>query len=187
MFVVDPATLGRRERLLLVHLERAYTPCIAEDVLKPLLTQSSTVSLRALDWAVTNWAKQHNVVCTAVTGGTTNVHHAYLSALSHWKRRLFDPFRRRDRVQVCIGGELLETTLGQANYALWCYQTGVLSYVMGHRDEIEAHMNAAAQRQKRERREAMGRGERPKRAELTLAPTHMCVAYIAPREVQFEQ
>ena len=184
---MDPATLGRRERLLLAHLERAYTPCIAEDVLKPLLTQSSTVSLRALDWAVTNWAKEHNVVCTAVTGGTTNVHHAYLSALSHWKRRLFDPFRRRDRVQVRIGGELLETTLGQANYALWCYQTGVLSYVMGHRDEIEAHMNAAAQRQKRERREAIGRGERLKRAELTLAPAHMCVAYIAPREVQLEE
>lgn len=124
LFDVDRAALSRRELLLLRRLENEYTPALLRDVLKPLITQTSPVSLRALDWCVTNWAKQHNVVCSgAVPGAITNVHHAYRTTLAFWKRKLFDPFRRRLRVAVRIDGEVHETTLGQANFALWSYTT----------------------------------------------------------------
>ena len=99
LFVADVARLSARERALLRHLEREYTPELVRDVLRPLVTQTSPVSLRALDWAVVNWSKQHNVVCAAPAPGVmTNVHHAYRTSLAYWKRRLFDPFRRRARV-----------------------------------------------------------------------------------------
>lgn len=187
LFQVDRSTLQRRELTLLLRLERDYTTQLVKDVLLPLVTQSSPVSLRALDWAVTNWSKQHNIVCSSsVPGQLTNVHHSYRTTLGFWKRKLFDPFRRRNRVTICVDDVEYETTLGQANFALWAYHSGVLAYVLGHIEAIEEHMNTAAHKHKRERREAAKRGVRPKRSELTSAPGSMCVAFATPCRVEFE-
>lgn len=186
MFNVDPSTLSSREVSLLRRLEREYTPEIAEKVLKPLITQTSPVSLRALDWAVVNWSKQHNVVCSSlVPGEMTNVHHAYKLTLSHWKRTLFDPFRRRSRVSVTIGDEEHETTLGQANFVLFAYRTGLLSYVASNIQAIEADMNRVSQSQKQARKDAAKRGVRKRRKELTPTPSGSCLAYRAPVRVRF--
>ena len=186
-FVVDdPSALSVRERTLLRVLEREYTPDVGRTVLLPLVTQTSPVSLRALDWAVVNWSKQHNIVCASIVPGQmTNVHHAYRAALKYWKRRLFDPFRRRARIVVVVDGEEHETTLGQANFALWTYRTGVLNYVTTHLDAIEEDMNRVSQRQKRVRREARRNGARQKRTELTQRNASLCVAYRAPRRIHF--
>ena len=119
-------------------------------------------------------------------GHMTNIHHSYRKTLSFWKRRLFDPFRRRRRIKVRIDGKLHETTLGQANFSLWSYKTGVLSYVLGHIDAIEADMNHVSKRNKKERGDAARRGVRRKRTELIRAPAAVCVAYVAPSTVHFE-
>ena len=209
------------------------------------------MSLRSLDWAVVNWSKKHSVICSSVVPGKmTNVHHSYRATLAFWKRKLFDPFRRRNRIGINLseeGGEgenkekgegekkekgeeerkyqgnkrkrsgsderddasvssnsntnpssfppnpsppassapAYETTLGQANFALWTYKTGVLAYVLSHLAEIEDDMNRVSKRQKRERAEAASRGEPRKRVELTRAPDTCCVAYFAPCVVEF--
>lgn len=187
-FEVDRTTLSPRESSLLKLLDKQYTDDIGREVLLPLMTQDSPVSLRALDWCVTNWSKQHNVVCSSLTPGQLiNIHHSYRNMLYFWKRRLFDPFRRRARIQVVIDDETYETTLGQANFALWTYQTGVLAYVLGHVHEIEQDMNSVSQVQKRERKEAQKRGIRRQRRELTSAPRSLCVAYMAPTRVTFDE
>lgn len=187
MFIVNKAALGRRELSLLRYLEHEYDDKIAEEVLKPLLTQESPVSLRCLDWTVTNWSKRHNIVCSSsIPGRMTNIYHAYRDTLGYWKRRLFDPFRRRMRIKVLIGAREYETTLGQANFALWCFRSGTLSYALGHVNAIEADMNAISHKQKLERKEALLRGVRRKRSELTAAPNSMCVAYAAPCLVDFD-
>lgn len=187
MFVADRSLLSRREGALLDRLEREYTPQIYRDVLEPLLTRSSPVSLRALDWTVVNWSKQHNVVCSSMTPGQmTNIHYAYRSTLSYWKRRLFDPFRRRARIQVTIGSNVYDTTLGQANFALWTYQTGVLSYVLSHIELIEADMNRVSKRHKKDRADAAKNGVRRKRSALTKGHNVGCVAYPAPMTVTFD-
>jgi len=184
-FLVDPASLSLRERSLLRRLKEGYTAAIARDVLLPLVHHTSPISLRALDWAVVNWSKQHNIVCSSlVPGEMTNVHDAYRTALSFWKRRLFDCFRRRARIRVRVGDQEHETTLGQANFALWAYQTGVLSYVLGHYELILTHMNAVSQRQKRIKRDALKSGRKRKRTELTPASSTVCVAYRSPIRVQ---
>lgn len=183
-FEVDRSTLARRERALLRQLEAAYTPQLAHEVLIPLLTGTSPVSLRALDWMCTNFSKAHNVVCSAaVPGQTTNVHHAYRATLAFWKRKLFDPFRRRMRVTVHVDGVGHLTTLGQANFALFAYRTGTLAWVMRHIDEVEADMNSVSAKHKRSRREEAHRGQRHKRAELTRAAPASCMAYSSPTSI----
>lgn len=172
--------------MLLDKLEREYTPELLERVLLPLLSQTSPVSLRALDWAVVNWSKKNNIICSSLSPGQmTNIHHSYRKTLTFWKRRLFDPFRRRSRIRVIIDDHEHETTLGQANFAIWSYKTGVLSYVLGHIDSIEADMNHVSKKHKRERNEAARRGMRRKRTELTHAPSAVCVAIAAPSTVHF--
>lgn len=184
----DIVSLSSRERTLLQYLRREYTTEIARTVLVPLMTQSSPISLRALDWAVVNWSKQHNIVCTSIVPGRmVNIHHSYRSALKYWKRRLFDPFRRRSRITVTIDDETFETTLGQANFALWTYKTGVLNYVMINIEVIEADMNRISQRQKRLRRDAKRDGCVHRRGELTQRNTSLCVVYRAPQCIQFSR
>lgn len=186
MFEVERSKLSGREKFLLTRLESEYTEDIARRVLRPLLTQESPISLRALDWAVVNWAKKHNVVCSSsIPGKLTNVHHSYRNTLSFWRRKLFDPFRRRNRITVRIDGEAYETTLGQANFALWTHRSGVLSYVINNIDEIESDMNSISQRQKKERKDAMKKGVRRRRKELTSGPKGMCVAYSAASNIIF--
>ena len=186
MFQVKDIQLTFRERGLLKRLQREYTPEIARKVLIPLLTQTSPVSLRALDWAVVNWSKQHNVVCSSLKPGeTTNIHHSYRCALHFWKRRLFDPFRRRTRIKITIDDGTYETTLGQANFALWTYQTGVLAYVLSHITDIEENMNHVSQRQKRIKKDDVKTGTRRKRRELTPGGGTVCVAYRAPVKICF--
>lgn len=187
LFEADRTTLGSREMVLLRKLCAEYTPQLARDVLLPLIDQTSPVSLRALDWAVTNWSKVNNVICSSpVAGEYTNVHQAYVNTLAFWKRKLFDPFRRRKRITLRLDGRAHETTLGQANFALFAYRTGVLSYVLGHIDAIEAHMNETNQAQKRKRQESQKTGVRRKRTELTRGAPLRCVAILAPSHVRFD-
>ena len=182
MFLVDNVQTGKRQKMLHRRLEREYTEGMLESVLLPLVTQTSLVALRALDWAVVNWSKKYNVICSSsIPGQMTNIHNSYRTTLSFWKRRLFDPFRRRSRIKVRIGGKEYETTLGQANFALWTYKTGVLSYVLNHIESIESHMNSVSKEQ-RGKRDSKGR----RRTQLTRPGGTVCVACRTPSIVHFE-
>lgn len=179
--------LRGKELVLLKRLNDGYTLDIARDILIPLINQTSPVSLRALDWAVVNWSKQHNIVCSSsVPGEMTNIHHAYHSALSYWKRRLFDPFRRRRRIFITVDDVTWETTLGQANFVLFTFETGILSYVIGNIELIENDMNKVSTRQKMERYEAASKGLKRRRTELTKPRPNMCFAYASPMDVRFD-
>ena len=114
-----------------------------------------------------------------------NVYHEYCATIGFWKRALFDPFKRRTRIRVRIRDEEYDTTLGQANFALWAYRIGLFSYVLGHLDIIESSMHQVSQRQKHARREATKRGLHRRRVELTPSPPSTCVAYSAPCRIRF--
>ena len=59
-------------------------------------------------------------------------------------------------------------------------------YVVGHVREIEHDMNSIASIKKRERKDAMQRGVRRRRSELTKTPRSLCIAYLAPSKVVFD-
>lgn len=178
--------LSGKERMLYRRLNENFTPELLEVTLLPFLDQTSPISLRALDWAVVNWSKQHNIVCSSRTPGeVVNVYHAYRRALAFWKRRLFDPFRRRMRCTVTIKDKQYETTLGQANFVFFAYQTGILAYVIGHIDAIESDMNTVALRQKQLKVRSKKEGALCPRQELTTASNVKCVAYVSPSHVEF--
>ena len=218
LFVVDEASLSGKERALLRHLNRSYTPEIAREVLIPLVYAHPNVpSLRTLDWwvrarlryphttfpsrfrsprtpatrTVVNYAKTQTILCR--TTGDANapacsLHDAYRTTLAHWRRRLFDPFRRRDRISVLLDGNTYETTLGQAHFALWAYTFGLISFVRSHLDDIVVDMQRASRRHRNERRQqALLRGDKVvRRRALTEHCRVKNFTYRSPMRMTFD-
>lgn len=183
----DDETYSEKELALLTILEKEYTPHLLRTILLPLITQTSPVSLRVLDWAVVNWSKKHSIVCSCVNPGEmVNMYHAYRAALTFWRRRLFDPFRRRRRILVRIDGREYETTLGQANFALFIYKNGILGYILTHASEIEQDMTAVSRKQRRTHSKGNRDGKRRRRHELTPSGGALCIAYSAPLRMEFK-
>ena len=170
--------LSGKQAILLKRLKERYTADLIRTVLVPLILKTGPVSLRSLDWAVVNHSKEKNTVCSSSTPGVyVSIHRSYQEALRFWKRRLFDPFRRRHPLQVRIDGEVYWTTFGQANFSLFVVENGILSFVIRNIADIEGSMNMAAARQRDERARAEQEGRKRRRSELTKSASPPLVLY----------
>ncbi len=179
--------LTQRQLSIMKRILPFYTNNIIKEVLVPLVHQECGISLRALDWLVTNYSKKWNIVCKGKGGALFNIYHGYKVALSHFRRRNFDPFRRRNRIRVWIDGEdLCESTVGQCNFLHWAYSNGVLSYAIENAKDIETDMNSASAMHKAERRMAKANGMPHRRKELSRAPRSRCSVYQVETNVTFD-
>lgn len=111
----------------------------------PILTGESPISLRVVDWFVTNYARVHQTVYKLAAQGEEAyflVYPHYKAQLKAFSKRQFDPFCRRERVEFVYDGKnALETTVGQLNFFRWALLHGVLDYIESHLSEIEKDMN----------------------------------------------
>lgn len=165
--------LTASQTAVLRELAEFYTEAFLREVLHPYVLQSSTVSLRALDWLVTNYSKARNVVCVAPDNKMFNIFHEYKLALAIYRRRNFDPFRRRLRIRYKLDGETHTTTVGQANFLQWAHKNGVLKFANAFHLDIEKDMNAVSAHSR-------SRVGRLKRQELSHAPAARCNVYKIP-------
>ena len=140
-------------------------------MLRPITTQKGRTSLRVLDWLCTNWSKSNVVVCEDTTIEDTkrpsNIHQAYRNMLTYYKRRNFDPFRRRLRIVVEHPDGNVESTVGQLNYLVFCHTHGILKFANENVERIEKDMNATLSKSRKRKQEAKQRGSPLNRTELT--------------------
>jgi hypothetical protein len=110
----------------------------------PFITCTSGVSLRLIDWFVTNYAKKHNIILTKYSGHNVvhfNVYLSYRAQLKAYSKQQFDPFRRRDRVVFYYDrNSSVETTIGQLNFFRWMLQHEILDFVTSNAPAIERDM-----------------------------------------------
>jgi len=108
--------------------------------LTDVLGKNPPVSLRTIDWLVTNYSKASNrYIEGCIT--PTNIYIAYKAAQSSVKKKLMDPFCRRERIMFTnADGEEFVTTLGQLNFFRWALKNGVLKYAIDNAKDIEKHM-----------------------------------------------
>lgn len=121
----------------------SYTPHL--DVLIRILQKKSKISLRILDYFVTNYSPVYNVRYYISFYGRRrqfNVHSSYRSQLDYYHKRLFDPFCRRKRFyfEYAPGCEI-ETTPGQLNFFKWAIENGIIEYVEDNLKKIQDDMN----------------------------------------------
>ena len=122
-------------------LQEFYTVPGHLEKLLPIVTGTSPISLRLVDYFVTNYAKKMN---TSFTSGGRHflVYFHYKRELNAYSKRLFDPFCRRERIMFQARGvEPFVTTVGQLNFFRWFLEKNILEYVLEHKDAIEIDMN----------------------------------------------
>lgn len=170
------------DSLLLVSLSQFYAQDDHIHRITPVINCVSDVSLRLLDWFVTNYSKKHNVIIprTCPNGGGTqyfNVYLSYRAQLKAYSKHHFDPFRRRDRIEYFYEPERsIHTTIGQLNFFRWVIQNRILEYIAEHSAAIEADMmrskskTSAKRRQAALRRDAEGSEESEAREEEEPRP-----------------
>jgi hypothetical protein len=106
-----------------------------------LITGKYKVSLRIIDWFVTNYSKKHNLVIDK-NGKPFIVFLEYKSQLKAYSKKQFDPFCRRSRIHYEYDkGKKIETTIGQLNFFRWAIENMIIDYISKHYDEIEQDMN----------------------------------------------
>lgn len=93
----------------------------------------SKVSLRLLDWFVTRYANKYKTTYNLSTGDRFNVHISYKAQLKSYKKRYFDPFRRRKKFiyyyDTVDNSKKMCTTVGQLNFFRWAFSNDVVKYV----------------------------------------------------------
>jgi hypothetical protein len=118
-----------RRELLVLSLQRFYSSRSDLHSLVPILKGEGDLSLRLIDWFVTNYAKKHHV-SYVLAGQEFIVYLNYKSQLKAFSKKLFDPFCRRERILFQCGDlEPFETTVGQLNFFRWAFEKDVLGYV----------------------------------------------------------
>lgn len=130
-----------KQELVVSRLQQFYAERTDVADLVPLLQGTSKVSLRLIDWFVTNFSKRHNVAY--IHEGTEFLVYAnYKSQLKAYSKKLFDPFCRRERILFEVPGfEAFVTTVGKLNFFRWAIEKNIINYIENHYDEIEKEMN----------------------------------------------
>jgi hypothetical protein len=130
-----------KQELIVSSLQRFYNERQdLEEILK-ILQGTSDISLRLIDWFVTNYAKDHTTSYT-LNNQEFLVYMNYKSQLKAYSKKLFDPFCRRERILFQVGPyPSFLTTVGKLNFFRWALEKGVLDYIYAHQAEIEKEMN----------------------------------------------
>lgn len=141
----DPQTRRRKihckQELIVSSLQRFYNDHKDIDDILQILQGTSAISLRLIDWFVTNYAKAHST-SYILNSQEFLVYLNYKSQLKAYSKKLFDPFCRRERIMFQIGNRpTFLTTVGKLNFFRWAIEKGILDYIRQHLQEIEKEMN----------------------------------------------
>ena len=189
-----------KDTLLLESLHNFYVKPYNRDKLLHLLNDHDSISLRSIDWFITNYSKKNNtyyIVYEDKDGlpsfsdidnkyvNNMNVFHSYKSQLKAYSKKKFDPFCRRDRILFKIDDKYsVETTLGQLNFFKWAISNMIVDYIELNKDEIEYDMNSSLKLMKLNSDKK--NGSRKKRQELSLSATRGLKMNKVPIEINFD-
>lgn len=165
-----------QEQWVLYRLERFYTEKNTERV-GNILNGKSNLSLRLIDWFVTNYAKKYNISYMTKNNKHVIVYLSYKSHLKAYSKKMFDPFCRWKRIKF----HEMDTTVGQLNFFEWAITDEVLDYLDKHRETVHADMEARLHEPKE-----TADGPKRKRHELSHSATKSMTRHDVRVTVKFD-
>lgn len=129
-----------------VDIDGVYNPDNHLDKMFKIISGASNISLRIVDWFVTNYAKKNFTLYTFLDASGQpkrfKVYNHYKLSLKSYSKYRFDPFCRQTRISIDYkDGTCIETTIAQLNFFKWAFENKVIDYVEQHYDAIQKDMN----------------------------------------------
>lgn len=166
--------------VLLYSLKTYYSNEAILEKLLNIIKYKKSISLRIIDWFATNYSKKHNTIFMIYKdefGDKTlketnniysqfNVYNSYKSQLKAYSKKRFDPFCRRERLDIEINGIHLNTTIGQLNFFRWVINNNIIDYIEENINEIETDMNYSLKQIKQNHKKS-GSSTRKPRQEIS--------------------
>lgn len=126
-------------------------------IMMNIINGETRISLRIVDWFVTNYAKKNftvyeNPVIKNGVSSTTRfkVYNEYKLKLKAYSKKRFDPFCRWDRVTIPYNtNQCMETTIGQLNFFKWAIENRIVDFIETNFSDIEHDMNSCNSTAKR--------------------------------------
>ena len=124
--------------ILLTSINNFYNDEENRTKLMNILGKSNGISLRNLEWFITNYAKKHHTSYKTKDGKLFTVHCAYKSSLDGYSKKLFDPFCRSEKFPYVVPGTSHEihTTLAQLNFIKWCIKNNIIDYISDNKASL---------------------------------------------------
>lgn len=137
-------TLSDKRDLIMHKLTKFYEDPSNLERMLDVVEGRSKVSLRLLDWLITNYAKKNDIIYGIQKGDSYRqfmVYSNYRAQLKAYSKNLFDPFCRHERIKFKYGDDkIIRTTIGQLNFFKWCIENLVLDYADDHYEEVTEDM-----------------------------------------------
>ena len=124
--------------ILLTSINNFYNQEESRTKLLTILNKTSGISLRNLEWFITNYAKKNNTTFKTSDGKLFTVHCAYKSSLDGYSKKLFDPFCRSEKITYTIPGtdDEIHTTVAQLNFIKWCIKNKIVDYIRDNKETL---------------------------------------------------
>ena len=160
------------EKLSIFYKNREYL-----DKILPIIHGKSSISLRIIDWFITNYAKKYNTRIISFNENKKQhqfiVYINYKSQLKAYTKKQFDPFCRRERIRFFYNkqhenneSDFIITTVGQLNFFRWAIEHNIIEYITNNLKDIEIDMNTCVKKIKNNQK-----NKRKKRQELSISAT----------------
>lgn len=178
-------TVPRKQDVLMEYLSKFYSDNEElMDKLIKVISPDSKISLRVIDWFVTNYSKKYNIMYEISCKNNKIIESKiddseqkrqfivylnYKSQLKSYSKKQFDPFCRRERISYeYLPGKEITTTVGQLNFFKWALENNVIEYIDKHSLDIERDMIYTMRKNSPKGKKLK---ERKKRQELSQAAT----------------
>ena len=127
-----------RSETLLDSINQFYETPENANYLVDILDKKSSVSLRNLEWFITNYSKKYALSYKTIDGKTFAVHCAYKSSLEGYSKKLFDPFCRTDKFEYMVPctDKTITTTVAQLNFIKWCIKNKIIDYFLENKSKL---------------------------------------------------
>ena len=166
-----------KQDLLMTSLQKFYNKKKNINTFLKIVNGKSKISLRIIDWFVTNYSKKNNTNYNIKQKNEKElkqyqfiVYINYKLQLKGYSKKQFDPFCRRERINFYyIEDKFIITTVGQLNFFRWAIKNKVINHIEKNINKIEKDMNNSYKAVYNLSKK--GENNRRRRQELSLSAT----------------
>ena len=147
--IIEISNFKKKEKMLYDVINDFFLKCSKEEINKiiNIIDGKYKISLRFLDWFVTRYCYLYK---TSIPIDNIynkeqdfNINISYKAQLKSFKKKCFDPFKRKNKfyysfgeINILTSENLILTTLGQLNFFKWALSFDVIKYVENNFDSI---------------------------------------------------